>query len=77
MNKLLLLLSLSGCMSMTHHAVTQTECAPTEMVLLDLFGSMLVTSTGIIEREPVAVGIGTFMLAGSVLSAVHQMANCQ
>lgn len=74
--KLLLLLSLSGCMSMTHHVVTKTDCAPPEMVLMDVFGSSLVTATGIIERKPIVVGIGTVMLVGSTLNWIQQMANC-
>lgn len=77
MNKLLILLSLStGCMTMTHHIVTQSDCAPAAFPLMDVAGSALVTTTGIIEHKPVLVAIGTTMLVGSAINWVQQMASC-
>ena len=77
MNKLLLYLTLvSGCMSVTHHVATKTDCAPPELVLGDVLGSAIITTEGMFSEDARIVYIGSIALVMSTINWIEQTARC-
>jgi hypothetical protein len=79
MLKIMLVLGLSGCMSITHATVrpSKDQCIPPVLIAGDVVLGAATTYTGVLVHEPVVAVEGGVYLGLATLMMFAQMAECE